>query len=1469
MPLRRCVGAIILGLTALGGLAGAATPVTEPPLPPEAGPVWDRARAWQSASTRRGRLCLNGLWRFRSATFAGPAATARDDFDSAGLEGWVLGDPGRGSCRMEGDAEVRQAGAGAMRLTVDLPPQTNFYHLTKEILLRPDTAYSLDVAVRTELTAGYVALEIQDQRNRFDGPNPEVFLAQATERVAGTTPWRRLSMTFRTRPGGTVHRLMVRFYGGDSAWKGMVWLDDLTITERTSAIPEAVPPTDDAWGFCKVPGSPKSSEMVTYWHVADPAKGKPGAMDYAWYEREAQVPPDWDGRRIVVDFGRVSTRLRLYCNGAAAGEADWFGGAIDVTRWARPGGTVRLTALVRALAADDVSDLVSERGLKPWQRHLGSCGLPGDVWLESGPMTGPRLGPFLITTRVSDMTIAVTVPVRDVPPGGGPAGLTLACEVRDGARVVKEFAASVAAGQGRTVARAAWPEAECWDVGRPRLYTLTVSLKHGADILDQSLPEPFGFREFEIRGRAFYLNGIRLNLRPCSYNVARLYTLSPDCIERWFDRIVAEGRNLVYTETVDAPNRNEALQPILQAADARGVLMAITPLQINSFWQRLDDPDVRQAYEQHLRQRAERVWNHPSLVFYRMNMNFCGYAQDQNPLLLAGDVMPPPDSPLGRKFAAAARSSQLMAAVDPTRATYHHACGNAGTVYTLNNYLCWPEPQDLREWLAVWATRGTKPLMMVEFDLPYPGSFSMLDPTSWWCNEPLMTEYGAILLGERSYALEEDDYRNFTELAWNRAAQKWESAYGYYCSAVPAIADACSAAYYATVLPAWRTWGLSGGINPWEYATARLKKRAEPATSPGGMRLRPPDAPIATDWSALQRPGFAPDRYVYDVRGNGHIQTYDVPGLASEAEYLEPTLWGKVVPDLLRPLYAYVAGPGEDWPEQDHAYYGGESLRKSLVLLNDRRAAAAFAVRWRVTLGGRVLAERNEVPVVVEAAGQGRADLQAELPGLANVAEGEIQAQVTVAGESVPVAPFAFQVHPRPPALVAPAGWVIHDPTGRTTAALAGIGLALPALGNALPADAKVLVVGREALSQESWPGCLREVPPRVAAGLQVLVFEQTPETLERHFGLRAFTRGSRQVWVRAAGHPFLDGLGNRDLADWRGRTTLGPIDPAPADLTESQRWQRVWRCSQRGTVASTIVEKPHVGAFRPLLDGGFDLRYMALWEVLEGHGRLVFCQLDVSDRLGKDPAADRLVGNLVTGLAAWVPSPRPAVCVAGAPEAVAELQAFAPGASVSPAALNPTAGGVLLAGRGCAAWLNQHASSVKALLGGGGQLVATGLSAADALVLEQAAGIRLNLKEQLSGGALLPGLLPGLLRGAGPAETHWRERRTVLTVPEVPPGGWVCPGGTVACVPAGKGTLVWLAVAPSDFDPARRPDLIFTRVNTARLLTLVLTNCGVRSPSAGWSTGLAAAVPAATALPALYLDERVPRDDPYAYMRW
>ena len=60
----------------------------------------------------------------------------------------------------------------------------------------------------------------------------------------------------------------------------------------------------------------------------------------------------------------------------------------------------------------------------------------------------------------------------------------------------------------------------------------------------------------------------------------------------------------------------------------------------------------------------------------------------------------------------------------------------------------------------------------------------------------------------------------------------------------------------------------------------------------------------------------------------------------------------------------------------------------------------------------------------------------------------------------------------------------------------------------------------------------------------------------------------------------------------------------------------------------------------------------------------------------------------------------------------------------------------------------------------------------------------------------------------------------------------------TIQSIPVGKGVIVWISALPDDFDPALRPDLVFTRVNTERLYSIVLGNLGVHE-GAAWSSCL------------------------------
>ncbi|MBR0460214.1 MAG: hypothetical protein IJJ26_13340 [Victivallales bacterium] len=318
-------------------------------------------------------------------------------------------------------------------------------------------------------------------------------------------------------------------------------------------------------------------------------------------------------------------------------------------------------------------------------------------------------------------------------------------------------------------------------------------------------------------------------------------------------------------------------------------------------------------------------------------------------------------------------------------------------------------------------------------------------------------------------------------------------------------------------------------------------------------------------------------------------------------------------------------------------------------------------------------------------------------------------------------------------------------------------------------------------------------------------------------------------------------------------------MDGEPASLEDSQREKHVWRCSQEGTVASTIAEKPHVNVVRSLLDTGFALRYTPLWEVPSGKGGILFCNLDVTDRIGREPAADTLLANLTKYLNNAKKSAEVPVAYAGGKIGV--------DTGVYPQGVVKGTTGVQILGRGCKAWLGTNGEKLAQFAKGGGTVVALGLTTDEAKLLQKALG-GFSVESKVNWLNPLEGPLPDVFRGLSVADLRWRKKLETPVVATVK-AGWCSKTGVLAQLPVGMGRLVWVSAISDDFDLQERQDMVFTNVQTARLVNVVLQNLGVyRSAKPDyWTQRLAASTPANEA--DLYNDKRTIHDDPYAYMRW
>lgn len=234
-----------LAAAIVAGLASAA-PSTEPPLPEGAHPEWSASKAWQRKSARRGEICLNGLWRFRSEPRLKPLEVVEtffeDDVEESGLRDWAVGRIPGGTIRASADTSRKVRGDSSMKVELDIPKATNFYHLTRLVQGVPTgVKLVLRADMWVEMERGQVHVEVQDARYY-------TFYTARCGTFGSTGKWKTIECDLiLPADTKTVKILILRNHGSPSGCKGTVWIDNVRIVrvERPAA-PGIAPPTDDA-----------------------------------------------------------------------------------------------------------------------------------------------------------------------------------------------------------------------------------------------------------------------------------------------------------------------------------------------------------------------------------------------------------------------------------------------------------------------------------------------------------------------------------------------------------------------------------------------------------------------------------------------------------------------------------------------------------------------------------------------------------------------------------------------------------------------------------------------------------------------------------------------------------------------------------------------------------------------------------------------------------------------------------------------------------------------------------------------------------------------------------------------------------------------------------------------------------------------------------------------------------------------
>ncbi|MBI2193185.1 MAG: hypothetical protein HYU36_14490 [Planctomycetes bacterium] len=1177
----------------------------------------------------------------------------------------------------------------------------------------------------------------------------------------------------------------------------------------------------DSWMLVSVPGD---------WRLkGDPPPRWFGSAldgyDAAWFEREVEVPAAWKGQAVYLGIhGGVSGEPTfVFVNSKCVGEL--FGDEafpLELSDALDCGKSNRLSLLVG-------------------NPEFPNSAAAGNVWLLMHDARGPLLGHTLVT------------------PQEGPESLDCTLEIQSHAQEEKvvELEALV------------WPDshpdAERVSLGRPKIsltpnserwYPFSVRFPHphrwnpedaflyglvvrvyseDGRLLDESTPVRFGFRTFAAAGRDILLNGKPVHLRGMSHN-------GGGPANGGFEFKKKIGLNADRNLAGYMPEHDDAW---LSECDEAGWLQCYH-VNFNFYWRDSQDASERDFFWRKMR----LLWNHPSLVAWFVWGNGYVPGPHGHPRQIGATpgVDYEPDLPEVKKAYAARDEYHRYL---PGRLFFFYRLGLGGDVRGIMHYMGWGIPLQAREeWPRYWAEHCGEPFLLAEGDLPM-----FFNDLLWqWgrgFNKELVAgsnaaaEHAARYFGEEAYQ----------DLSLNFA--KTQDLMDHFKS----FKEKPKAEWGPEAAPQDPLKGQEAGQQKrgdGKLETSELKIEEKKGQNVPGQSPDPTPETSEGQWSAASSEegsgdvAFVPE-FVPPVRTR-------LKALAMRRVLSSWRVWGMsylvhvcLKPDELRgegprglnalgevaarynhPLLFILAGPPEDFTRKDHAFTSGEKVQKQILVRNDHFSPVQVKTRWRVhDLDSGEEITQGEAAFDVDVGALHRQTVEFAAPAARTKRRLRLSAAGTVQERPLPEENFDLQVFPEQAAFRPAAARVgLIDTVGHTAKLLGQMGqpfIRLDEGGGLPPLD--LLVIGRCTYSQallERLKGM--RFSEKVRQGMNVLCFEQTQRwvmgLLVEHFDLR-------NAFIRRGRSPLFDGLSSEDLADWRGASDL--IDAYPdwdrtRDYTQGNFSKhgmgnefgqgRFYHWSNNGMVSTYCIHKPQVGNNQVMMDAGFDLLYTPLLEQRLGRGRILFCQLDVTNRYGTDPVASRLVERLLLHYSKPVPGPERSLQYLGNEQGRQFLEdlGYAPETVGGPE--DPLDAGAVLALDLRAFDAMPFQQKLEEFVKAGGILVVLPFSKSDST---RALPVRIQRRDRQVHLTRHVAEEP-LFEGLAISDFFWRRALPMTTLDCDSPGSWVADSGALARIPCQKGQIVFCQIDPRVFEWGWQSG------KATRIWTTLLGNLGVVS---------------------------------------
>ncbi|MDR1939075.1 MAG: DUF4981 domain-containing protein [Tannerellaceae bacterium] len=331
------------------------------------------------------------------------------------------------------------------------------------------------------------------------------------------------------------------------------------------------------------------------------------------YRKTFSLPSSWRGKEVFLRFEKVASASFVWVNGQEVGynEGGQEPAEYRITPYLKAGNNTV------AVCVTKYSDGYYLEGQDYWRL----AGIFDDVWLYATPPV--RLFDWQVTTDLdatyTDALLTIRADMKRYPHKGGTSAT-----YRLKARLLDRHLQPVAEMESKPFSLDADRETielsrlithpDKWTAETPTLYSLRMQLLNdGAEVIDQAAIR-IGFKETEIRGEVFYLNGvpIKVNAQNSHMQHPRLgHVMDEETIRKDFTILKQFNFNAVRTSHYPPVNK------YLELADEYGLyIIDEAGVEAHATEYVSNRPEYTEMYRERVCRMVLRDRNHPSVLFW-------------------------------------------------------------------------------------------------------------------------------------------------------------------------------------------------------------------------------------------------------------------------------------------------------------------------------------------------------------------------------------------------------------------------------------------------------------------------------------------------------------------------------------------------------------------------------------------------------------------------------------------------------------------------------------------------------------------------------------------------------------------------------------------------------------------------------------------------------------------------------------